>query len=178
MQSTGYMFISVEPVLQISHIDDNLYMTRFTFDKVQTLEMEDFCQDFVAMSFDQHDSNIRLFGLAEKRDARVGLQRQDLNESIGMAVESNRIRGLQKLLINHAENPDIVIRTCSGSHYTILLIGHLHELADDKGHGLNPLDLLLVLKELPLEILLLILGIFFLDVDELELTLEGFKAAK
>ena len=95
-----------------------------------------------------------------------------------MAVESNRIRGLQKLLINHAENPDIVIRTCSGSHYTILLIGHLHELADDKGHGLNPLDLLLVLKELPLEILLLILGIFFLDVDELELTLEGFKAAK
>ena len=60
MQSTGYMFISVEPVLQISHIDDNLYMTRFTFDKVQTLEMEDFCQDFVAMSFDQHDSTVVL----------------------------------------------------------------------------------------------------------------------
>ncbi|KAL6345886.1 hypothetical protein AAG906_020468 [Vitis piasezkii] len=121
------------------------------------------------------DSNIRLFRLAEKRDARVGIQRQDINESIGMAVESNRIGGLQKLLINHAENPDIVIRTCSGSHYTILLIGHLHELADDKGHGLNPLDLLLGLKELSLEILLLILGVFFLDVDELELILEGFK---
>ena len=94
-----------------------------------------------------------------------------------MAVESNRIGGLQKLLINHAENLDIVIRTCSGSHYTILLIGHLHELADDKGRGLNPLDLLLGLKELSLEILLLILGVFFLDVDELELTLEGFKVA-
>ena len=115
--------------------------------------------------------------MAEKRDARVGIQRQDINESIGMAVESNRIGGLQKLLINHVENLDIVIRTCSGSHYTILLIGHLDELADDKGRGLNPLNLLLVLKELPLEILLLILGVFFLDVDELKLTLEGFKAA-
>ena len=115
--------------------------------------------------------------MAEKQDARVGLQRQDINESIGMAVESNRIGGLQKLLINHVENLDIVIRTCSGSHYTILLIGHLDELADDKGRGLNPLNLLLVLKELPLEILLLILGVFFLDVDELKLTLEGFKAA-
>ena len=94
-----------------------------------------------------------------------------------MAVESNRIGGLQKLLINHVENLDIVIRTCSGSHYTILLIGHLDELADDKGRGLNPLNLLLVLKELPLEILLLILGVFFLDVDELKLMLEGFKVA-
>ena len=94
--------------------------------------------------------NIRLFGLAEKRDARVGLRRQDINESIGMAVESNRSGGLQKLPINRAENPDIVIRTSSGSHNTIVLIDHLHELADDEGHGLNPLDLLLGSKELPL----------------------------
>ena len=35
----------------------------------------------------------------------------------------------------------------------------------------------MVLKELPLEILLLILGVFFLDVDELKLMLEGFKVA-
>ena len=52
MQSAGYMFISAEPVLQISHTDDNLYMTGFTFDEVQALKMEDFCRDFVAMSFD------------------------------------------------------------------------------------------------------------------------------
>ena len=43
VQSAGDMFISSEPVLQISHNDDDLFLTRFTFDEVQTLEMEDFC---------------------------------------------------------------------------------------------------------------------------------------
>ncbi|RVW81602.1 hypothetical protein CK203_049448 [Vitis vinifera] len=54
------MFISAEPVLQISHSDDDLLMTGFTFDEVQTFEMEDFCRDFVAMSFDQHGSTVVL----------------------------------------------------------------------------------------------------------------------
>ena len=54
MQSMGNMFIFAEPVLQISHNDDDLFLTGFTFDEVQTLEMEDFYRDFVAMSFDQH----------------------------------------------------------------------------------------------------------------------------
>ena len=52
MRSIGDMFISTEPVLHISSSDDDLFMIGFTFDEVQTLEMEDFCQDFVAMSFD------------------------------------------------------------------------------------------------------------------------------
>ena len=60
MQFVGNMFISVEPVLEISHIDDDLFLTGFTFDEVQTLEMEDFCRDFVAMSFDQHGSTVVL----------------------------------------------------------------------------------------------------------------------
>ena len=60
VQSTGDMFISAEPVLQISHSDDDLLLTGFTFDEVQTLEMEDFCRDFVAMSFDQHGSIVVL----------------------------------------------------------------------------------------------------------------------
>ncbi|RVX01390.1 Transposon Ty3-G Gag-Pol polyprotein [Vitis vinifera] len=47
-------------VLQISHSDDDLLLTGFTFDKVQTIEMEDFCRDFVAMSFDQHSSTVVL----------------------------------------------------------------------------------------------------------------------
>ena len=54
MQSVGDMFISSEPVLHISHNDDNLFLTGFTFDEVNTLEKEDFFQDFVAMSFDPH----------------------------------------------------------------------------------------------------------------------------
>ena len=46
------MFISTESVLQISHNDDDLLLTGFAFDEVQALEMEDFCRDFVALSFD------------------------------------------------------------------------------------------------------------------------------
>ncbi|KAJ9704055.1 hypothetical protein PVL29_005372 [Vitis rotundifolia] len=60
VQSVGDMFISAEPILEISHADDDLFLTGFTFDEVQTLEMEDFCRDFVAMSFDQHSSTVVL----------------------------------------------------------------------------------------------------------------------
>ena len=60
MQSVGDMFISIELVLQISHNDDDLLLTRFTFDEVQTLEIKDFCRDFVAMSFDHHSSMVVL----------------------------------------------------------------------------------------------------------------------
>ena len=52
VQSAEDVFISAEPVLQISHSDDDLLLTGFTFDEVQTLEMEDFCRDLVTMSFD------------------------------------------------------------------------------------------------------------------------------
>ena len=54
VQSMGDMFIYAEPMLQISHSDEDLLLIGFTFDEVQTLEMEDFYRDFVAMSFDQH----------------------------------------------------------------------------------------------------------------------------
>ena len=60
VQSIGDMFISSELVLHISHSDNDLFLTRFTFDEVQTLEMEDFCRDFLAMSFDQHGSTVVL----------------------------------------------------------------------------------------------------------------------
>ncbi|RVW23717.1 hypothetical protein CK203_100799 [Vitis vinifera] len=60
VQSVGDMFIAAEPVLEISHTDDDLFLTGFTFDEVQTVEIEDFCRDFVAMSFDQHGSTVVL----------------------------------------------------------------------------------------------------------------------
>ena len=60
VQFVGDMFISFEPVLQISHSDDDLFLNGFTFDEVQTLEMEDFFRDFMAMSFDQHDNTVVL----------------------------------------------------------------------------------------------------------------------
>ncbi|XP_010650381.1 uncharacterized protein LOC100855002 [Vitis vinifera] len=60
VQSVGDMFIAAEPMLEISHTDDDLFLTGFTFDEVQTVEIEDFCRDFVVMSFDQHSSTVVL----------------------------------------------------------------------------------------------------------------------
>ena len=70
----GDMFISAEPVLQISHSDDDLFLTGFTFDEVQTLEMEDFYRDFVAMSFDQHgDARYDEYVLSSRHGVRATL---------------------------------------------------------------------------------------------------------
>ncbi|RVW22918.1 Retrovirus-related Pol polyprotein from transposon 297 [Vitis vinifera] len=60
VHSTRDIFAASEPVLQISHSEDDLLLTGFTFDEIQTLEIEDFCRDFVAMSFDQHSSTVVL----------------------------------------------------------------------------------------------------------------------
>ena len=48
VRSTRDIFAASEPVLQISH------------NEIQTLEIEDFCRDFVAMSFNQHNSIVVL----------------------------------------------------------------------------------------------------------------------
>ena len=60
MQSMGDVFISSELVFQTSHSDDDLYLTEFTFNEMQTLEMEDFYRDFMAMSFDRYGSTVVL----------------------------------------------------------------------------------------------------------------------
>eukprot|EP00261_Vitis_vinifera_P033576 XP_019074819.1 PREDICTED: uncharacterized protein LOC109122449 [Vitis vinifera] len=60
VRSTRDVFVASEPVLQISHSEDDLLLIGFTFDEIQTLEIEDFCRDFVAMSFDQHSSTVVL----------------------------------------------------------------------------------------------------------------------
>ncbi|RVW36985.1 hypothetical protein CK203_099638 [Vitis vinifera] len=50
VRSTRDIFVVSELVLQISHSEDDLLLTGFTFDEIQTLEIEDFCRDFVAMT--------------------------------------------------------------------------------------------------------------------------------
>ena len=49
-----------EPVLEISHGGDDLLMTGFAFDEIQTVELGDFVRDSVPMSFDQHSSMVVL----------------------------------------------------------------------------------------------------------------------
>ena len=54
------IIVSIEPVLQISHNDDDLHLTRFTFDEVQAVSLEDDSRDAVPMSFDRYSSTLVL----------------------------------------------------------------------------------------------------------------------
>ena len=60
VQSPRDMFAFSEPVLRISHSEDDLFFTRFTFDEVQILEVKNFYRDFIAMSLVQHSSMVIL----------------------------------------------------------------------------------------------------------------------
>ena len=52
ISSTGGAHLTSEPVLEISHGGDDLLLTGFAFDEVQTVEPGDFVRDSVPMSFD------------------------------------------------------------------------------------------------------------------------------
>ena len=56
IQSTGDTYSTSEPILEISHSNDDLFLTGFTFDKIQTVEVEQFRRDHVALPFDEHGS--------------------------------------------------------------------------------------------------------------------------
>ena len=67
------MFASSKSVLHISHSEDDLFLTRFTLDEVQTLEIEDFYKDFIAMPFDQHN-NIVVLGMMKAMSFLPGMR--------------------------------------------------------------------------------------------------------
>lgn len=92
-------------------------------------------------------------------------------------MQGNGSGRFQMLAIDGAENPDVVIRAGGGANNPVVLINHLHELANNERHRLDPLDLLLGPKKLAFEILLFILDVFFLDIDEFQLALKGLEAA-
>ena len=60
IQSDKDVVTFFEPVLQISHNEDDLHLTRFVFDEVQVVSLEDENRDIVPMSFDQHSSTLVL----------------------------------------------------------------------------------------------------------------------
>ena len=49
-----------EPVLQISHSEDDLHLIGFVFDEVQVVSLEDDNKDMVPMSFDQYSNTLVL----------------------------------------------------------------------------------------------------------------------
>ena len=46
--------------MQVSHSDDDLHLTRFTFDEVQVVSLEDDSRDMVSKSFDQYNNTLIL----------------------------------------------------------------------------------------------------------------------
>ena len=60
ISSTSGAYLTSEPILEISHGGDDLLMTGFTFDEVQTMEPGDFVRDSIPMSFDQHSNTVIL----------------------------------------------------------------------------------------------------------------------
>ena len=47
-------------MLHIIHSEDDLHLTRFNFNEVQVVSLEDDSRDLVPMSFDQHSSTLVL----------------------------------------------------------------------------------------------------------------------
>ena len=100
VRSTREMFASFELVLQISHSEDDLFLTGLTFDEIQTLEIEDFCRDFVAMSFDQHNSTVVLDmmrGMTFLSGMGLGRRQQGPSEFIA-AIDHDTTFGLGFIL--------------------------------------------------------------------------------
>ena len=59
-QSERDVVTSFEPLLHISHNEDDLHLTWFTFDEVQVVSLEDNNKDLLPMSFDRHNITLVL----------------------------------------------------------------------------------------------------------------------
>ena len=60
VQSIRDTYYTLKPVLEISHSDNDLFLTGFTFDEIRTVEVKQFYKDYVALPFDEHDSTVVL----------------------------------------------------------------------------------------------------------------------
>ena len=72
-----------KPLLHISHSEDDLHLTGFTFDEVQVVNLEDDSRDLVPMSFDQHSSTLVLSmmrGMSYMPGLGLGHRQQWLHE--------------------------------------------------------------------------------------------------
>ena len=82
---TNHVVTSSEPVLQISHSEDDLHLIGFTFDEVQVVSLEDDSRDLVPMSFDEHSSTLVLSmmrGMSHMSGLGLGHRQQGPREFI------------------------------------------------------------------------------------------------
>jgi len=91
-------------------------------------------------------------------------------------VQSHGGGGFEQLPVQRAEDTDVIVGARGGAHDAVVGVHHLQELADDQGHGLDALDLLLGVQHLPLQVQLLLLNVLLLDIQKLQLALQGLEA--
>lgn len=101
--------------------------------------------------------------LAEQRDGRVCLRREDVHQRIAVPVQCHAGTGLEQLSIERGQDPDIVVGACCGADNARVGVHHLQELTDDQRHGLNALDFLLGAQQLALQAALLLLDVVLLQ---------------
>ena len=83
IQSDRDVVTSFKPMLQISHSENDLHLTGFTFDEVQVVSLEDDNRDMVPMSFDQYSGTLVLSmmrGMSYMPSLGLGLRQQGPRE--------------------------------------------------------------------------------------------------
>ena len=89
-----------------------------------------------------------------------------------MAMQRDGATRLEEFAVDGAQDSDDIVAPRRAPHDARMLINRLEELADHERDRLNPLDLLLRADELPLEVLLLVLDVLFLQGEEVEVLFE------
>ena len=85
IQSDKDVVTSFDPVLQISHSEDDLHLTGFDFDEVHVVSLKDDDRDMVPMSFDQHNNTLVLNmmkGMSYMPGLGLGRRQQGLHKFV------------------------------------------------------------------------------------------------
>ena len=85
IQSSGDIYSSSEPVLEISHSDDDLFLIGFTFDGVQIVVIKESYGDQVLLPFDRFNGNFVLDmmrGMFYLPDLGLGRHQQGISKFI------------------------------------------------------------------------------------------------
>jgi hypothetical protein len=89
------------------------------------------------------DVKVRHVGLLHHElNAAVRFGREDVHNSMTVTVQSDGSVGFKLFSIKSAQDPHIVSRPSGGVDDAIVAVDHFVELANDKGYGLNSLELL------------------------------------
>ena len=82
---------------------------------------------------------------------------------------------LKLFSVQSREDSDIVIGSACGSDKTMVLIDHFNKMSNDEWDGLDSFEFFFRSELLSLEFDLVLFDVVFLDVEELQVTVEFLK---